>query len=344
MSAARGATPAVAVVILNWNGWKDTLPCLDSLQAERHADFDVFIIDNGSTDDSIARLEEWCRRSGWGHAVVPLEGAAADPGPVPRVTILRSATNLGFTGGNNAAIRHALATGRPYGHVWLLNADTTVRPGALAELVDALEAEPRAGSAQSLLVKMHDPALVDSAGLRLLRRGGAKDIHALQPVRALLETLGARAVVPMFGCCAASVLYRVAALGQVGLFDESFFATNEDVDLACRLQAAGWGAVLATRSVVLHRGGVSRRRKLGRWWFMANRNKLVVAARWWPRRYLVPVLGVGVARAVLTVVRSPDVGWTDLAGLLRQLVAEGTAGGTASERNRVLACGARGIS
>ena len=107
------APPSVHIVILNWNGWRLTLECLRSLQGLDYADTTIWVVDNGSTDDSLERLR--------------------DSGLAPR--ILENGANLGFGAGCNPAIRRALAEGAEY--VWLLNNDTCVDPGALAAIGDA---------------------------------------------------------------------------------------------------------------------------------------------------------------------------------------------------------------
>lgn len=107
--------PLVYIVILNWNGWQDTLACVTSCCALTWPEYRLLVVDNGSTDGSEAILRD---RLATGE-------------------VLQSGGNLGFAGGNNVGIRHALAAGAEY--VWLLNNDTEVAPDALSELVAALQ-------------------------------------------------------------------------------------------------------------------------------------------------------------------------------------------------------------
>src|SRR5213594_952167 len=258
--------PPIAVALLNWNGWRDTIECLDTLARVRYPALDLYLCDNASTDDSVDRILAWAERAGWRPRVVRHEGDTF--------------AGRAFARGTNIAMRYALASGRDYLALWALNTDTLVDPDAVAPAVAALLADPRAASVQSLLLGCPNDAVLDSAGIRLLRRGGAKDLlRGENP--AVLAASGRREPTLMFGSCAASAFYRTTALQEVGLFDEALFQTNEDVDLACRLHAAGYHALLVSGSVVRHKGGVSRRRKQGRLWFIANRAKLRVVARWW---------------------------------------------------------------
>src|SRR5258706_13117839 len=94
--------PNVYVVIVNWNGKKDTETCLSSLQKidKRIADFHMVVVDNGSSDDSIESIQK----------------------KFPHVTVLPTGENLGFTGGNNVGIEYALQKNADF--IWLLNNDT----------------------------------------------------------------------------------------------------------------------------------------------------------------------------------------------------------------------------
>lgn len=344
-----GVAP-VAAALLNWNGWRDTIECLTALAQVQYPGLDLYLCDNASSDDSVPRIVAWARQAGWEPLCVPHRGDgeearafAGRAGP-PRLTVIQNPTNDGFARGTNVAIRYALASGRRYSYLWALNTDTIAEPDAVATAVAVLEAAPAAGSAQSLLLGHPNDRLVDSAGIRLLARGGARDLlHGRAP--SLVPGAGGRAgpPVPIFGCCAASAFYRVSALAQIGLFDEGLFQTNEDVDLACRLRAAGWTAYLVPASVVRHKGGVSRRRKGGRMWFIAHRAKLAVVMRWWPRTIAIPVGLVGALRALQVVFRSRDVtiaAWWDL---VRRMWRELRDGASGAIRRRVLNLGRRGF-
>ena len=113
--------PAVCIVILNWNGWQDTVECIESCLRLTYPRFSILLIDNGSSDGS----EQALRVS------------------FPQIELIQTGVNLGFAGGCNVGIRRSLQDGADY--VWLLNNDTKVEPGALGSLVEVLESEPSAG-------------------------------------------------------------------------------------------------------------------------------------------------------------------------------------------------------
>src|ERR1035441_2402238 len=118
-----GVAPSVLVVILNWNGWSDTLASVESVLRLDYPNFRVLLIDNGSVDGSVAHLRT-IRDS--------------------RVELLELSENRGFTGGCNEGFKRALATGAQY--VWLVNSDVVIEDrGTLSSLVALAESDPKIG-------------------------------------------------------------------------------------------------------------------------------------------------------------------------------------------------------
>ena len=132
--------PAVVIVLLNWNGWRDTHACLGSLAGLDYPNYEVVVVDNASTDGSEAELRK----------------------RHPKLTLLQSGANLGFAGGNNVGLRSALAHGAEY--VWLLNNDTLVEPDALSELVGKMQREPDLGLCGSTLLYESQRGTVQALG------------------------------------------------------------------------------------------------------------------------------------------------------------------------------------
>nr|WP_163056277.1 glycosyltransferase family 2 protein [Acidithiobacillus ferrooxidans] len=215
-----GSQPLVSIILLNWHGWRDTIACLDSLARLDYQNYHVLVVDNGSTDDSVARIR------------------AAHP----EVPIIETGRNLGFSGGCNVGIRRALDEGADY--VWLLNNDTTVDPQALSAMVAVAEADPRVGAVGSVLYYLDSPKDIQAWGGGRVCFWSGRTRHHLGPVpSASLHYL-----------TAASILIRRRAMEEVGLLDEStFFMYWEDTDLSFRLRRAGWRLAVADQSIILHR-------------------------------------------------------------------------------------------
>jgi GT2 family glycosyltransferase len=217
----------VGCVILNWNGWPDTVRCLDALRSFDYSQLFVEVVDNGSTDDSVARIQ------------------AAHPA----VRLLQTGKNLGFAGGNNAGIREVLLQGVKY--VWLLNNDTQPQPGSLRELVRTAEADFKLGAVGSVLHYTSSPGKIQAWGGGWINLWTGYSSHATTHPRCRrrLDFL-----------TAASLLVRSKALADVGLLDDRFFLYWEDAELCFRLRKYGWSLGVAPRAVVLHNVNASARR------------------------------------------------------------------------------------
>ena len=214
-------SPRVSAVVLNWNGWQDTIACVASLQSLTGVDCHILVVDNGSTDGSVAHIE------------AALSG----------IEVLKTGANLGFGGGCNVGIRHALAAGAEY--VWLVNSDATVHPQALAAMVRLADKNPVLGAIGSVVFEagMVDQVQLWGGGRINLWLGRSKHRVSAGPVDFV---------------SGASMLLRRAALDAVGLFDEaSFFMYWEDTDLGFRLRKAGWQLAVAADSHIWHKESAS---------------------------------------------------------------------------------------
>ncbi|MCK4314219.1 MAG: glycosyltransferase family 2 protein [Anaerolineae bacterium] len=210
----------VAVVIVNWNGRHHLEGCLATLFAQTFTDFEVILVDNGSTDGSV----EWVGMH------------------FPQVRLISNTRNIGFAAGNNQAIRSTDAE-----FVVTLNNDTRVEPQWLAGLIEAVVGDPTVGMVASKMLFADRPDTINSAGIALDPAGIAWD-----RLGGMSDDPGERTPVEVFGPCAGAALYRRAMLGQIGLFDEDFFAYMEDVDLAWRARLAGWRCLHAPAARVYH--------------------------------------------------------------------------------------------
>jgi GT2 family glycosyltransferase len=209
--------PLVAVILLNWNGWQDTLHCLESLQALDYANVQIIAVDNGSTDDSVQRIRA----------------------AYPSVTLLESGGNLGFGGGCNVGIRYALAQGAEY--VWLINSDATVAPSALSELVAVAASNGKVAAVGSVIYEADRPDQVQLWG------GGRVNLWLGRSKHCKVDG-------PLDFVSGASLLLRSHALEQLGLFDDNtFFMYWEDTDLGFRLRKAGWQLAVSPHSKVWHK-------------------------------------------------------------------------------------------
>jgi GT2 family glycosyltransferase len=212
--------PQASIIILNWNGKHLLERCLSSALAQALDDYEVVVLDNGSSDGSAAWVEQ----------------------RYPEVRLICSERNLGFARGNNEAIR---STDSAY--VATLNNDADPDRRWLPELVQAMASEPHVGMCASKMVREDDPSIVDACGIEVDRAGIGWNRYSGKRDRVEVTPYA------IFGPCAGAALYRRAMLDEVGLFDGDFFAYYEDVDLAWRAQRLGWRCLYVPSARVTHR-------------------------------------------------------------------------------------------
>jgi GT2 family glycosyltransferase len=225
MSGGTGPRAPVAVAIVSWNSARFLDACLASLDALVRRPAEIVVVDSGSTDDS-ARVAS-------GHA---------------GVTVIARAENVGFCRGTNLGIA---ATTSPF--LLALNPDTALEPRFLEELLPAFD-DPAVGLAAGKLLRF-DRTTLDSAGQALSRSRRPRDRGYGRPDRGQFDRDE-----EVFGACGAAALYRRATLEAIAdpggqVFDESFFAFGEDLDVAWRARRLGWRAAYRHRAVGYHARG-----------------------------------------------------------------------------------------
>lgn len=265
-------TPNVHIIVLNWNGWRDTIECLGSLFHQDYPDYSVVICDNGSSDNSLQKIAEWAKgqisaESGnpqLSHLILPphetpiayheLTRKEAESGVAnrrPRLTLIQNAANVGFAAGNNVGLRYAL--GNPTcQYCWLLNNDTVVRPRALSAMVRLMQQKPEIGICGSLNLDYYNPSVVQAQGGMTYNRWTGR--VRKEPLR-LINDLDTRTA-GMDYVNGASMLVSRALIEKVGLMEESYFLYFEELDWAMRAKGK-FTLGYAPDSVIYHKQGAT---------------------------------------------------------------------------------------
>jgi GT2 family glycosyltransferase len=238
----------VSVVIPNWNGERFLRGCLQSLREQTFKAFEVILVDNASTDGSLALVEK----------------------EFPEVRVVKLVRNLGLTGGANAGIKAAQGE-----VIALLNNDAEAHPNWLESLWDALQRHPEAGMAASKILLYDRRSIINSAGdfYRLDGVPGNRGVWEEDRGQYDREEY-------VFGACGGAAAYRKAMLEEIGLFDEDMFMYCEDVDLAWRAQIAGYRCVYTPKAIAYHRLSATGGGKLAS--FYNGRNFIYVLAKDYP--------------------------------------------------------------
>lgn len=211
-------------MILNYKGWEDTIKCLDSLKKQTYDNFQIYLIDNNSANGSIEKLEPI------------IEGDQ-------QIIFDKQSTNTGFTGGVNIGIQYAIDNG--FDAATLFNNDAQADKDWLKNLV---ESAIRTGAAMTTsLLLSEDGKTIDDAG----------DFYTMWGVPELRAEGKPAGDAPesgyVFGATGGATLYTTEMFRAIGLFDETFFAYNEDVDISWRAQLAGFKAYYEKSAIAYHK-------------------------------------------------------------------------------------------
>ena len=235
----------VGIILINYKDYaeKYLTVCLESLKKQDYNDWQLFIVDNESSDLSYAYLKK-----------------AAE-----NAEIIRNIKNDGFAKGNNDALK--LISDRNFDYAWVLNMDTEVMSNALTKLVHSLEKDEKIGAVQSRLMLYKDREKVNSLGNATHFLGFGYCLGYQEKYQARQEEIS-----DIFYPSGASVLLNLNILKKVGLFDEEFWMYNEDQDLGWRIWLAGYRCVINYNSIVYHNYEFSR--SIDKYYWM-DRNRTI---------------------------------------------------------------------
>jgi len=251
--------PKIAIIVLNWNNYKDTKECLLSLQKVCYSPLDIIIVDNGSQDASGARLKE----------------------EFPVHTFLFSGSNLGFTGGNNLGIRYALEHGAD--NVLLLNNDTVVSPNFLNILVAHGKKDSLVGISGPKIYYYNEPQRIWSTGGYFKKLKGSMSTLGYNKIdRGEYADVAEADFIS--GC---AIMIRKDVIQKVGFLDEMFFCYAEEVDFCMRAKRHGFKVVFIPDSVIWHKvsrtfGGALSPKYL----YFRSRNRLLLVYKHFGKIYL----------------------------------------------------------
>ena len=275
--APGGARPKVWVVLVNWNGWRDSIECLESVLRQSYPNLGVIVCDNASSDGSVEAIMAWAAGTRpYDLPAGPLQHMTAPPLPKPIACILvddplrftpaalraplllvRTGGNKGFAGGNNVGIRLALSD-PACSFVWLLNNDTVADPDCLARMLDSAVSDPVIGITGSLNCFYAQPELVQSLGggrFFPLRAAGYLHGHCLRKTEITAAIL-ARTQANLEWVSGVSMLVARRFIERIGEMEERYFLYYEEIDWALR-SALQFKNRLAPCALVYHKAGSS---------------------------------------------------------------------------------------
>lgn len=244
--------PLISVIIINYNGLRFLEPCLSSLMSQTWKDYEIILVDNGSSDGS----KEYILQH------------------FPSVDLVETGKNLGFAGGANAGIHNASGD-----FILTLNNDTIADPAFLKEILQPMLRDPGVGMCAAKM--LFPDGRIYSTGINIFRNGTGIDRGIFEP-----DTGKYNCEDEVFGPCAGAALYRRSMLDEIGLFDEDFFLYMEDVDLAFRARASGWRCRYVPNARVIHEYGGTAGVESHISVYYGTRNSLWCVMKNFPARFL----------------------------------------------------------
>ncbi|MBI3576815.1 glycosyltransferase family 2 protein [Candidatus Gottesmanbacteria bacterium] len=217
-------SPRVSIVLVNWNGKAYIGACLRSLGKIVYPSCEVIVVDNASTDGSVSFI----RRN------------------FPHTHVIANKKNLGFAAGCDAALGSARGT-----FILLLNPDTTVEPGFLAYLVEAIERDKKIAVVQPKVLLAAKKRRIDSVGSFFLPTGLLYHFGREKDERRPQHNQPMK----IFSAKGVCMLIRRSVIDTIGLFDPDYFAYFEETDFCMRAWLAGWSVWYEPRARIYHKGG-----------------------------------------------------------------------------------------
>lgn len=260
--------PRVYIIVLNYNNWKDTIECCNSLLQLNYSNYKVIICDNNSNDESKSKFAEWKNEY------------ASD-----LFFFIYNKENLGYAGGNNVGIRYALKD-NDCEYVWLLNNDTIVTPEALQKLIDRFNSDNRMGLCGSLLYYYYQPDKIQAIS------GKYNPFFATSVYNTNIKDFSG-----IHYPVGASMMASRAFIEEIGLLSEDYFLYYEELDWVMRVKGR-YTVGYAPKSIVYHKEGATMGGKANPLEkselsdFYALRNRIIFTKKFFPDYIYIVYLGL----------------------------------------------------
>ncbi|HEY1074542.1 MAG TPA: glycosyltransferase family 2 protein [Patescibacteria group bacterium] len=254
---SKATPPKVVTILINWNGKEDTLRCLESLTKSNYPTNHTVVVDNASSDDSLAVIKK----------------------QFPEITLLPQSKNLGFSGGNNKGMVWALEHDADY--CFILNNDTTVEPNTITRLVETFQTNTHIGAVGPLIRYMEPKDTIAALG-GTIRWNKAEAIQGYnqEPV-----TNAPKEPFETDFLTAAAVLVSKQAIEKAGMLPEGYFYGMEDAAWCVHIKRAGFTLVADPCTAIDHKESAATGQSSPIKAYYQSRNALLFLKKEWPEKW-----------------------------------------------------------
>ena len=274
--------PDVNIIILNWNGWEDTVECLESLYQNEYDNYSVILVENGSEDNSLEKINEYCRGElklsskffNYQTDNKPIKFIEIDENEASKIKIadenliiIKNRRNQGFARGNNLGIKFALNNFHP-DYILLLNNDTVVHPKFLIELINIAQSNDEIGFTGPKTYLYDNENVIQAAGggnIDFLM-GESQEVAFMEKDN---EKFDKNVEIEYVG--GSCLLVKREVIEKIGLLDENYFMYWEDVDWCFNGREAGYKSIYSPKSKIWHKYGTSSQNYFKTYYHNRNR-------------------------------------------------------------------------
>lgn len=299
----------IYILILNWNSWRDTIECIESVLKSDYKNFQIVLIDNNSQDNSVENIKKYLERRIFpdlstnvklkdkvkpffkekipyicyseeeallGGNIKKEEGFTTSNGIKYPVIIIRNKENYGFAKGNNIGLKFIFKR-NDYKYVWFLNNDTVVEKDTLFNLIKEGEKDNKIGFIGSVIRYYDKPELIQTiGGGKFYPILGMGKLYFKNKHISILNKLNTEKVNKELDyIMGASLLIKKEVLEDIGIFDEDYFLYTEELDLITRGRRKGWRLAVVLNSYVYHKESASTKDKKWLYYYLINKSNMI---------------------------------------------------------------------
>jgi len=266
-----------ATIIINWNGWKDTIECLSSFK-QPPDNLHFFIVDNASSNNSVGQLEIFLKTSPFAYKLYSISEFEQNFDKTKNVSLIQNDKNVGFAGGTNMILKFLLNHGF-YSYAWLLNNDTIVTGETLTHLQNGLSQNNKNAFCGSVILDYYKPELVQCCGVNHYKYLGISKLFLKNQIWDSIKSSNRLKNAHQDYQNGASLLVDLDKVTDIGLMDEIFFLYSEEADWQFRAKRKGLSNVLSLKSIIYHKGSMSTSGKKDIFFYNYNRSAILLTRK-----------------------------------------------------------------